>query len=183
MMRSNQYDAAITIFSPEGRLYQVEYALELVKRGAPIVGVYSPEGVILAADETDFDGSTITSLGPLARRVRDHRIPLEVSITSNLDTSAFPSVAEHPFGALYRSGFTVTLNTDNRLMSRISLTDEYELAATTFGLGVADLEEITINAFEAGFGDWPERRRLIDEVVRPAYASVASSQAAISEST
>jgi len=52
MMRSNQYDAAITIFSPEGRLYQVEYALELVKRGAPIVGVFSPEGVILAADET-----------------------------------------------------------------------------------------------------------------------------------
>jgi proteasome alpha subunit len=51
-MRSNRYDAAITIFSPEGRLYQVEYALELVKRGAPIVGVYSPEGVILAADET-----------------------------------------------------------------------------------------------------------------------------------
>jgi len=52
MMRSNQYDAAITIFSPEGRLYQVEYALELVKRGAPIIGVYSPEGVVLAANET-----------------------------------------------------------------------------------------------------------------------------------
>ena len=52
MMRSNQYDAAITIFSPEGRLYQVEYALELVKRGAPIVGVYSLEGVVLAANET-----------------------------------------------------------------------------------------------------------------------------------
>ncbi len=52
MMRPNQYDAAITIFSPEGRLYQVEYALELVKRGAPVVGVYSPEGVVLAANET-----------------------------------------------------------------------------------------------------------------------------------
>jgi len=46
------YDRAITIFSPEGRLYQVEYALELVKRGAPIVGVYSPEGAVLAANET-----------------------------------------------------------------------------------------------------------------------------------
>jgi proteasome alpha subunit len=52
MMRGNQYDAAITIFSPDGRLYQVEYALELVKRGAPIVGVLSPEGVVLAANET-----------------------------------------------------------------------------------------------------------------------------------
>jgi adenosine deaminase len=135
------------------------------------------------ADETDFDGSTITTLAPLARRIRDHRIPLEVSITSNLDTSAFPSVAEHPFGALYRSGFTVTINTDNRLMSRVSLTDEYELAATTFDLEATDLAEITVNALEAGFGDWPERRRLIDDVVSPAYASVASSQAAISDST
>lgn len=134
-------------------------------------------------DETDFDGITITTLAPLARRIRDHRIPLEVSITSNLDTSAFPSVAEHPFGALYRSGFKVTINTDNRLMSRVSVTDEYELAAATFDLDATDLAEITVNALEAGFGDWPERRRLIDDVVRPAYASVASSQAAISEST
>jgi len=134
-------------------------------------------------DETDFDGTTITTLAPLARRIRDHRIPLEVSVTSNLDTSAFPSAEEHPFGALYRSGFNVMLNTDNRLMSRVSLTDEYELAATMFDLGPSDLEEITINALDAGFGDWPERRRLIDDVIRPAYASVASSQAAISEST
>jgi adenosine deaminase len=134
-------------------------------------------------DETDFDRTAISTFGPLARRIRDHRVCLEVAITSNLDTSAFPSATEHPFGALYRSGFAVTLNTDNRLMSRVSLTDEYELAATTFDLGPADLAQITVNALQAGFGDWPERRRLIDEVVRPAYASVESSQAAISEST
>jgi adenosine deaminase len=134
-------------------------------------------------DETDFDGTTITKLAPLARRIRDHRVPLEVATTSNLDISAFASAAEHPFGALYRSGFNVSINTDNRLMSGITLTDEYALAARTFDLGALDLSEMTVNAIEAGFGDWPTRRRLIDEVVRPAYASVASSQAATSEST
>ncbi|MEM2893235.1 MAG: hypothetical protein QW486_03720, partial [Candidatus Bathyarchaeia archaeon] len=51
MLSPRDYDEAITIFSPEGRLYQVEYALELVKRGAPIAGVASPEGVVLAANE------------------------------------------------------------------------------------------------------------------------------------
>jgi len=51
LSRGREYDGAITIFSPEGRIYQVEYALELVKRGSPIVGVKSPEGVVLAAIE------------------------------------------------------------------------------------------------------------------------------------
>ena len=135
------------------------------------------------AEETNFDGQTITELAPLARRLRDHRIPLEVAVTSNLNTSAFPSASEHPFGALYRSGFNVSINTDNRLMSGISLADEYELAAATFDLGLADLLAITVNAVEAGFGDWPIRRRLIDDVVRPAYARAESSQAAASAST
>ena len=52
MFMPRAYDRAITIFSPEGRLYQVEYALELVKRGAPIAGVSSPQGAVLAANET-----------------------------------------------------------------------------------------------------------------------------------
>jgi proteasome alpha subunit len=52
MLSPRDYDEAITIFSPEGRLYQVEYALELVKRGAPIAGIASKEGVALVANET-----------------------------------------------------------------------------------------------------------------------------------
>jgi len=135
------------------------------------------------ADETDFDGSSITELAPLARRIRDHRVPLEVAITSNLHTSAFPAATEHPFGALYRSGFNVSINTDNRLMSGITMTDEYRLASTVFDLDASDLSAITVAAVEAGFGDWPTRKRLIDEVVVPAYASAESSQAATSDST
>jgi proteasome alpha subunit len=51
LSRGREYDEAITIFSPEGRIYQVEYALELVKRGAPVAGVVTKEGVVLAAVE------------------------------------------------------------------------------------------------------------------------------------
>ncbi|GMR03010.1 MAG: adenosine deaminase [Acidimicrobiia bacterium] len=121
------------------------------------------------ADDTDFDGSRITELGSFARRVRDHRIPLEVAITSNLHTSSYRSVEEHPFAALHAQGFNVSINTDNRLMSGVSVSHEYWLAANTFGLDEGDLGEITINAIEAGFGDWGQRRNIIDDVVRPSY--------------
>jgi adenosine deaminase len=115
-------------------------------------------------DDTDFDGSTITSLGSFARTVRDHRVPLEVAITSNLHTDSFPSAFEHPFGALLAQGFNVNINTDNRLMSQVSMSDEYALAASTFDLDRNDLASITINALEAGFGDWPTREELIKRV-------------------
>jgi len=45
------YDRAITVFSPDGRLFQVEYAMELVNRGATIMGIQSPEGVVLGSEE------------------------------------------------------------------------------------------------------------------------------------
>jgi proteasome alpha subunit len=45
------YDRAITVFSPDGRLFQVEYAMELVNRGATILGIQCPEGVVLASEE------------------------------------------------------------------------------------------------------------------------------------
>ncbi|MEN8238175.1 MAG: adenosine deaminase [Actinomycetota bacterium] len=115
-------------------------------------------------DDTDFNGSEITRLGSFARTVRDHRVPLEVAITSNLHTASFASAAEHPFGALFAQGFNLSINTDNRLMSQVSVTGEYALAATAFDLGVHDLASITINALEAGFGDWTQRAALIEQV-------------------
>jgi adenosine deaminase len=117
------------------------------------------------------DDGAIVDVGALGRVVRDERIALELCITSNLHTSMYDSAKDHPFGAFYRAGFAVTLNTDNRLMSDIRLSDEYRLAAETFGLTITDLGRVTVNALEAGFGDWTVRKRLIDEVVRPAYAN------------
>ena len=121
-------------------------------------------------DETKLQNGEIVELAPLAARVRDHRVPLEVSPTSNLDTHAFPPGTPHPLGALYRAGFNVTINTDNRLMSAISLSDEYLFAVESSGLTRADLGIVTEAALIAGFGDWTDRSRLIREVVKPAYA-------------
>jgi adenosine deaminase len=125
---------------------------------------------VRVAEDTDFDGHALTELGPFARTVRDRRVPLEVAITSNLHTGVYRDVAAHPFGQLYRNGFNVSINTDNRLMSGVTMSSETALAANTFDLDLDDLECITINTLEAGFLDYPTRRRIIDEVVRPGYS-------------
>ncbi len=121
-------------------------------------------------EDTDFDGATIGEVGAFASSVRDLRVPLEISVTSNLGTGMFEDAAVHPLGALHRAGFNVSINTDNRLMSSTGMSDEYQLAVDTFGFTTRDLGEITIRAIEAGFGDWTVRRRLIEDVVAPAYA-------------
>ncbi len=164
LRRAREAGLGITIHAGEGDgAHSVWRAL--ARGGAQRLG----HGVRVAEDTTVREGR-IVALGALARRVRDHRVPLEVAITSNLHTGVVSDVAAHPFGALHAAGFRVTLNTDNRLMSGTDLTTEYALAAETFALERRELGEITVTALEAGFGPWPVRRRLIDEVVRPAYA-------------
>jgi adenosine deaminase len=121
------------------------------------------------ADATDFDGTSIGSMDRFAARVRDQQIPLEVAISSNLHTGSYPDPQSHPFGALYRSGFNVSINTDNRLMSGVSVSSEYALARSAFDLVPRDLGVMTVKALEAAFGSWTDRRRLIDTVVKPAY--------------
>jgi adenosine deaminase len=120
-------------------------------------------GVRIIEDTTVTDG-TITDLGPLAAYVRDLRVPLEVSVLSNLHTGIYPTPEAHPVGLLYRGGFAVTINTDNRLMSGTSMTTEFQLLADHHGFAIEDFHAVTRTALEAGFGEWSERRRLIGEV-------------------
>lgn len=120
-------------------------------------------------DDCKVEAGEITALGSLATRVRDQRIPLEVSITSNIHTGFAADAASHPFGMLHHAGFNVSINTDNRLMSQVSVSSEVALAAATYGLTASDLGAITTRTLEAGFGDWEQRQRLINDVVAPAY--------------
>ncbi len=111
-------------------------------------------------------------LGRLANYVRDRRIPLEVCPTSNVHTGAARSIAEHPIDLLKRLRFRVTLNTDNRLMSGITLTDEFVSCADAFGWTLDDMEWLTLNAAKSSFYPFDQRLALINTVIKPGYAAL-----------
>jgi adenosine deaminase len=113
-------------------------------------------------------------LGRLAAYVRDKRIPLEMCPSSNVQTGAAPSIAEHPIGLLRDLHFRVTVNTDNRLMSGTSLSREFALLVEAFSYGWDDLRWFTINAMKSAFLPFDERLSIIDHVIKPAYAALAS---------
>jgi adenosine deaminase len=94
--------------------------------------------------------------------------------TSNLQTGAATSLAEHPIGLLAKLRFRVTVNTDNRLMSDCSLSSEFAALAETFGYGWADLQWFTINAMKSAFIGFDERLSIINELVKPGYAALTA---------
>jgi adenosine deaminase len=100
----------------------------------------------------------------LTQYVNDRRIALEVCLTSNVQTKVADSYATHPFREYFDRGLNVTLNTDNRLMSATTLTDEYVYAAEHMGFTMDELAGIALNGFESAFLPWEERLMLIEEV-------------------
>jgi adenosine deaminase len=100
----------------------------------------------------------------LTQYVNDRRIALEVCLTSNVQTRVAESYATHPLREYFDRGLNVTLNTDNRLMSATTLTDEYVHAAEELGFTLEELAAIALNGFESAFIPWEERLMLIEEV-------------------
>ncbi|MEP7091110.1 MAG: adenosine deaminase [Nocardioidaceae bacterium] len=125
-------------------------------------------------DDIAVDGDGVPRLGRLAAYVRDQRIPLEMCPSSNLQTGAAASIAEHPIGTLAELRFRVTVNTDNRLMSGTSMTRELGLLVDAFGYGMDDLRWFTLNAMKSAFLPFDERLAMIDEQIKPAYAVLAA---------
>jgi adenosine deaminase len=98
----------------------------------------------------------------LSEYVNDHRIALEICLTSNVQTHAVASYEEHPLRAYHDRGMNVVLNTDNRLMSGTTLSDEYLLAARHLDFTFEELAEIALNSFASAFLPWPERHALME---------------------
>lgn len=123
-----------------------------------------------SADDDAADGEEvgIATLGRIAAWVRDRGIPLELCPSSNLQTGAIAAFGDtidtHPFDLLYQLGFKVTVNTDNRLMSGVTLTGEFELLVDTFGYDLGDLLELTLNAVDAAFLPLEDREALAEHI-------------------
>lgn len=124
----------------------------------------------LRDDLTTAEDGTLL-LGPLARYVLDRRVPLEMCLSSNLHTGACDRLADHPFLPLFRHGFRVFLNTDDRLMSDTSMTKETDLATRLFGLTLDDLEKLSLNAMKSAFAPHETRVEIIHRIIRPGFAA------------
>ncbi|MHA7289233.1 adenosine deaminase [Arthrobacter sp. MDT3-24] len=142
-------------------------------------GVRIAEDIMVEFDDEDEDSTVsdedsigLVTLGDLSSWVRDRGIALEICPSSNLQTGAIAGFGEgiesHPLDMLYQLGFNVTINTDNRLMSGVTLTDEFELLVETFDYDLDDLLELTLNAAEASFLPLEEKEALV-EYINDAY--------------
>jgi len=163
----------ITIHAGEGfGLPSIWEALQFC--GAERLG----HGVRIVDDIESLPDGTY-SLGRLAAFVRDRRVPLEMCPTSNVHSGAAASIESHPFDLLRRLRFRVTVNTDNRLMSNVSVSSELKVLDEAFGLGLGEMEWLTINAMKSAFAPFDERLRIINEVVKPGYAHLRMAESRV----
>ena len=149
------------------------YGLPSIWEAIQICGAERLGHGVRIIDDIDFSGST-PKLGALSSYVRDRRIPLELCPTSNLQTGAAKTYAEHPIGILAKLRFRVTLNTDNRLMSNTSMTNEMTQCVKSFDWKFADLQRVTVNALKSSFIPFEERLEIIEKIVKPAYATISA---------
>ncbi|HEY9189092.1 MAG TPA: adenosine deaminase [Ignavibacteria bacterium] len=120
-------------------------------------------------EDIAISDNKVVKLGTLAQYILDKRIPLEVCLSSNLHTGVIKDIKEHPFGLLFKEKFRLTINTDNRLMSNTTLSNEFKLASLAFNLTFEDLEKLTINAMKSAFIDYQRRINVIYNIIKPGF--------------
>lgn len=119
-------------------------------------------------EDCEVASGRILETGPVATEMLERQIPMEMCIKSNMDTKGW-APDRHPVGLLHRAGFAVTLNTDNRLMSRTTPTHEFTLAVHRHGFGIDDLARVTRQALEGAFCDERLKDGLWESRIAPAY--------------
>ena len=109
-------------------------------------------------------GTRLVESGELLNYVNDHRIPLEVCPSSNLQTRAAASWETHPVDFYVDYGLRVTINTDNRLMSDTTVTKELHLCHKHYGWSLRTIKEVIIAGFKSAFMPYREKADLVAEI-------------------
>ena len=115
-------------------------------------------------NDISLNGDEISFQSSAAKYVFDNNIALEICPTSNVQCGAYSNVSDHSFGALFNAGFNVTINTDNRLMSDITMSEEVNNVVESFGLDEKDILSITRNTIEAGFVNAELKNKALEKV-------------------
>jgi adenosine deaminase len=142
---ARQHDLAVTVHAGEGD------GADSVRQAVHLCGAHRlGHATRLIEDES------------LTHYVNDRRIALEVCLTSNVQTHATESFDAHPVRQYFDRGMNVVLNTDNRLMSGTTLTDEYLIASRHHGFTFEELAAIAMNGFASAFLPWEQRMSLME---------------------
>lgn len=146
------------------------FGIESIWQALQICGAHRIGHATRLVEDMVVQGTRIEKMSSLSHFIRDKRIPMEMCLSSNIQTGAAKSLEEHPFQLYFRNHFRVLLCTDNRLMSNTTLTKEMSLAVQYFGLTLRDLEKLTINSMKSAFVHYDERIRIIYDVLKPRFA-------------
>ena len=137
---------------------------------------YGPESIhqaihILGAHRIGH-GVRLRENGDLLNYVNDHRTPLEVCPSSNVQTGAVPDISSHPVRFYYDYGLRVTVNTDNRLITDTTVSDELWLLHEHLGFDLTALRAVIINGFKSAFVHFRKKQELVRRFVRELDAIV-----------
>ena len=154
---------SITIHAGEG------FGPQSIWQAIQVCGAHRIGHGVRLIEDMRIEGGAVVSLGLLAQYIRDKRIPLELCPSSNVDTGAATSLESHPIRHFLAQRFRVTLSTDNRLMSNVTLSEELHRLAQVLGLRLDDVEKLTINAMKSAFVGYDERLALIYGTIKPGF--------------
>jgi len=130
---------------------------------------YGPDSIKQAIHECGAHrighGTRLIEDGDLLNYINDHRVPLEICLSSNVQTKAVKDYASHPLRIYYDYGLRVTINTDNRLMSATTVSQELLMAAETFNFTFDDICNLIINGFKSAFLPYRDRAVLLDSAL------------------
>ncbi len=150
------------------------FGIESIWQAIQICGAHRIGHATRLIEDMSVQGTRIEKMGTLSHFIRDKRVPMEVCLSSNVQTGAAKSLDEHPFHIYYRNNYRVVLCTDNRLMSNTTLGKEMYLAVQYFNFTFRDLEKITINAMKSAFLHYDARIRIIYDTLKPQFAEIRS---------